>query len=147
MENTTRCAGTLRYHHIVKLFCNRISALVAPTVNGLQADCRRSEWRFSSGGVFVQQQQEGHPILGGQAEPSHAYTLEPSWEASRLGNLPEERCTEGHIPYRHCFCRIIFFYLLHYQHSATEGATVLSRMSLRHDVCMLNWLLLGDGDI
>lgn len=31
--------------------------------------------------------------------------------------------------------------------NATQGSTVLNRMRLRHDVCMLNWLLLGDGDI
>jgi len=27
------------------------------------------------------------------------------------------------------------------------SASVLNRVRLKHDVCMLNWLLLGDGDI
>lgn len=55
----------------------------------------------------------------------------------------------GHIRYKHCFCPWFFYFTANdtWILYLSLSASVLNTMRLRHDVCMLNWLLLGDGDI
>lgn len=96
------------------------------------------------------QQQEGPRFPGGQEEPSHAYRLEPSGRQRGL-ETSQGRDVQGvtsptDIVFAH-YCLSTFTENDTWISYLPLSASVLNRGRLRHDVRMLNWLLLGDGDI
>lgn len=106
-----------------------------------------SQSRDSPVDEALARQQEAPNIPKGHAEPSHAYSLEPSGEQRGLRgctSLSGEPCAgvtsvTDAVIVRH-FSTLLWMILEYYM-----CPSLLLR--LRHDVCMLNWLLLGDGDI
>lgn len=105
------------------------------------------DWLLPHRTVILQQQQGPHIPRGHETELV-LQLAEALWEAERLGILSGARCTGITSPYRQCFVRDLFFFdRTSWELHSDISASVLNTRSLSHHVCMLNWLLVGDGDI
>lgn len=98
--------------------------------------------------TVILQQQQGPRIPRGHQAKLVLQLTEALWEAERLGILTGAGCTvQGSHPPIHCFVRDFFFDQTSWELYSYISASVINIRSLSHHVCMLNWLLVGDGDI